>query len=332
MHAGRRRDIGLGSWPAVTLAQARSKAIDTRRAVKEGKPVASRPVTGQRTLGDAVEDFVRATAPSWRSRTEETHTRNQLKCWWGHLYGRSVAGITQDDLLPVFEKVWRSPAVATRLLSRTRRVFQREAVLRHIDRSPVEWDGIRLILPRPVHRQRNHPAVEAADAPAAYARLKAMTGLSALALRLAVLTGVRSGEARGMEWSEISGDRWVIPEPRMKNGSSHTVPLVPEVLNLIASVPRVHPVYVFPGATGRPLTDMALLKVMRQLDDTATVHGWRSTARQFWAEHQVDPVLAELNLAHRQGSAVERAYQRSDLVELRRPSMVLWSEHLTRGT
>lgn len=215
----------------------------------------------------------------------------------------------------------------------------------------------------------NQPALALGDVPRWWAALAQRDGMAAWALRFLVLTAARSGEVRGMTWDEIDfGGRgkpyrtektpaatiattatWNIPASRMKTGRRHRVPLTPEAVAILQGLPRTESPYVFHAQRGGMLSDMTLSAVMRRMQEAevkagragfldptskrpAVPHGLRSTFRQ-WAAEQVFPRdMAELALAHHVGTEVERAYQRSDMLERRRSMMAAWAAFLRGET
>lgn len=331
MRDGKSREITLADG-STSLADARNLAAQARMAVKAGKPpvAAQGGRAGGNTLGKAVEDWIAVGRLRWRSKTEEPHSRNQLKHHFGHMYERDIASITKADIVGVLQKTWDKPAVADRLLSRIYQVMKRCAALDLIPFNPADPDIIRAILPSVKQAQEHHPAVPWEEAPTYWKGFSQRTGLAARALRLAVLTAVRSGQAREAEWQEFDLEAavWTIPGKRAKNGKPLEIPLSRQAVALIRSVPRLHPALLFPGRTGRPVSDMAVLKEMRLLHDQFTVHGWRSAFRDWGGHHRLDRDLLEISLGHVVGSKVERAYARSNLLELRRPIMQKWADHL----
>jgi integrase len=331
--AGRRQDIYLGVETAFTHREAKEVVREMHRAIARGenpKAVLNRN-TAPRTVAEAIDGFVEAAAPGWRSKTERKHTENQLRSRLKDLLKRPIAQVGRDDILPILEAAAPSPSVYRRLLYRTRAVFLREHALKHIDRQPVEWDALRYIIRPAVKAVKHHPAVSWRNAPVVWRNLAHRITPAANCLKLLILTGVRSGEARGAYWQEFDLERaiWTIPEPRTKTGKELVVPLSRQVMNMLEIIPRARSVLLFPGRTGKPLTDMGLLKEQRLLDKVANVHGWRSSFRDWGSENEKDPVLLELSLGHAVGGAVERAYARSNLVELRRPLMQSWADHIT---
>jgi integrase len=225
--------------------------------------------------------------------------------------------------------------------------------------NPARWTGnLDHLLPAKgkVAKVEHFGAIALADLPDWIADLRTREGMAARALEFAAMTAARSGEVRGATWDEIDLDRglWIIPAGRMKAGNEHRVPLTPAALALLQGLPRfAGSRSVFPGARGGPLSDMSLSAVMRQMhaDKTAAdvkagiaadkagwrdprsgrpsvPHGLRSSFRDWCAENGVDHLVAELCLAHRVGSDVERAYRRSDLLERRLAVMAAWGRTL----
>jgi integrase len=165
------------------------------------------------------------------------------------------------------------------------------------------------------------------DVPAFMAELRANGSISARALEFTILTAVRTSEAIGATWSEFDGDVWTIPADRMKSSAIHRVPVSPAAVKLLFRIAG-NP-YVFPGARkGRPLSNMAMLELLRGMRPGLVVHGFRSTFRDWAAEATDFPrEIAESALAHVVGNEVERAYQRGDLFEKRRLLMQAWSDY-----
>jgi integrase len=204
--------------------------------------------------------------------------------------------------------------------------------------NPAVWrGGLKLVLAaKPKLRAKHHAALEWREAPALMALLAANQSMGAAALRFLMLTAARSGEVRGCRWSEIDLDQrlWMIPAERMKAGREHRVPLSDAAMAVLTEVaPLRRGEMVFEGLkAGRPLTDVTLKNVLRRLGHgDVTVHGFRSTFRDFCAEATKFPrEVAEMALAHQVGSAVERSYRRTDLLDQRRPLMQRWAAYLTR--
>jgi integrase len=185
-----------------------------------------------------------------------------------------------------------------------------------------------------VARIEHHAAVPVAEAPGFMHRLRQQEGTGARALQFVILTAARSGEVRGATWAEIDLDAglWTVPAQRMKGGREHRVPLSPIALDLLRSVRPEQPkadAIVFPGTKG-PLSDMSLTAVMRRMKVAATVHGFRSTFRDWVSECTRYPSeVAEAALAHAVGDKVEAAYRPGDLLNKRRELMEAWAKYCT---
>jgi integrase len=183
---------------------------------------------------------------------------------------------------------------------------------------------------------KHHPAVPVGQLPAAYQKIRLMDGQSARALRFLILTAARSGEVRGMVWSEVDleADLWTVPAERMKANKEHRVPLSHQALELLRAQPRLSSVeHVFPSNRKGPLSDMALTALMRRHELAAVPHGFRSTFRDWAGEmthHARDAV--ELCLAHAIDTRTEAAYRRGDMLEKRGAVMNDWADFTTSET
>lgn len=344
---GRRREIGLGAYPAKTLAQARAEAARLRGDVKAGGDViAARREARSARLEAGARTFEAVALLAHAGRTFGTPALSQR--WIGRLrrfafpvFGQvPVENVTPQMVLTALDPIWAAkPETARRVRQLVGAVLRFAHVRGWRDACPALADFTREGLQAHDRIPRHHAAVEYANAPAVFARLAALTpSMGRLALTFAVLTAARSGEARGATWGEIdlAGAMWTIPAARMKMGRDHVVPLSPAVLAVLRTAAGFRATtgpqaLVFPGAGDavRPLTDVALAKANRLIAPAATVHGWRSTFRD-WAgettEHPADVV--ETALAHLIGNATTRAYQRGNLLEKRRALMNDWAGYL----
>lgn len=246
---------------------------------------------------------------------------------------KPVDAVEQADVLPVLSPILTEKAeTARRVRQRMRTVLDwaRAAGMRH-GINPVE--GVELGLPRQRDRVKHFEALPWRELPGAMKRITATKGMGALALRFAILTGARSGEVRDADWSEIDMDAkvWTIPAARMKAALEHRVPLSEPALAVLreakALATRQEPL-VFPSQKpGRPLSDMTLSAVLKRLEIAVTVHGFRSTFRDWAEEATAYPhEVKEAALAHAVQSKTERVYRRTDLFEKRREMMREWGE------
>ncbi len=358
---GRRHDLGLGPYPVISIAEARAKAAANKALIREGRgsELLHRTEKSRITFAEAAE---RCMAKRLKGLANEKHRRQ----WRATLttYAFPVLGempvdrIGLRDVLRVLEPIWEEkPETASRLRGRIEAVLSWATVagFREGD-NPARWRGnLSELLPAPsaLKRQKgegHHPAVALTDLPRWWRCLAEVQGMGAAALRFAALTAARSGEVRGARWEEIDSEAglWRIPAERMKAKRPHVVPLSRAALEVLEAVPRIEDeALVFPGIRrGRSMSDMTLAKAMKAahgrdleaggpgfLDPRtkrpAVPHGLRSSFRDWAAERGYESDLAEIALAHQVGSAVERAYRRSDMVERRRAMMEAWADHLT---
>ncbi|MBD0276319.1 MAG: integrase arm-type DNA-binding domain-containing protein [Acetobacteraceae bacterium] len=368
---GKVREMGHGAYPAVTLAEARRRARSAKAAADAGQdplsdrkaakaaaraPAAAAAAPEGRTLRDALEAYLGAHAPAWRSSKTEKLTRAMLERYAGDLLARPVAEIGLEDVRAVLAPLW-GPKLETATKLRTRL----EGVLEYAiaagwrqGPNPAVWrGGLRPLLARPdaIRRTRHHPALAWERVPGFLSFLGHERGNAGRALRLAVLTACRSGEVRGADWSEfdLEARLWTIPARRMKSGRDHRVPLSPPALALLhellpADGAKLPERLLFPNTgTDKPFSDMALLAVVKRMDaadrraglpgwrdargERMAPHGFRAAFRSWCGDHGHDRDLAEMALAHTVGDETERAYARSDLLARRRALMDAWGAH-----
>jgi integrase len=275
----------------------------------------------------------------------------------------TVQAIEVQDIARALKAVWtEKPDTGQKLRTYLEGILSWATVAGHrTGDNPARWRGnLKELLPAPSvvekGRSGNFPAVAVRDLPAFWTDLQKREGMGALALRFAALCASRSGEVRGALWDEIdlTANMWTIPAPRMKTGTEHRVPLSPAAVALLKTLPKMKDVpFVFPAARGGALSDMSISAVMRRMQEDAELaakkagkppekagwrdarsgrpavpHGLRSSFRDWAAERGYDRDMSEIALAHTVGSAVERAYRRSDMVERRRAMMAAWSDYL----
>ncbi len=343
----RRSEIGLGGYPAVTLAGAIQAAREKREAIAKGiDPAAARRATlatkGQ-TFAAAAAIYITDHAPSWRNAKHASQWANTLTTYAIPVIGaKHVKDVTADDVLKVLRPIWSTKTeTATRVRQRIEVVLDWAAAQGWRDgnqRNPATWKGqIAMALPKPrkVSAVEHHAALGYRDLPAFMDKLRAAPGMGAVALQFAILTAARSGEVRGATWGEIDTDAatWTVPAARMKAGREHRVPLPLEALALLAKLPRFEPDegkpdLLFPGVKGQPLSDMTLTACLRRMAAGVTAHGFRSTFRDWAAEATSHPPeVAEMALAHLVGNATEAAYRRGDLFDKRRALMADWGRY-----
>jgi integrase len=364
----KRRDIGLGSFPTVTLSQARDKVREARDKIERGiDPVEERKAAKAAliaaqgrglTFDKATAQYLAAKLDAFKNPKHRQQWQNTLAQHASPILGKMlVQDIAVQDVLRVLQPLWTDRTeTASRLRGRIESVLSWATVAGHrTGDNPARWAGnLKELLPAAskVAKEGNQPALTLEDAPRWFAALRGREGMGARALEFLALTAARSGEVRGAEWSEIDLDAalWVIPAARMKMGREHRVPLTAEAVALLKALPRFegNPL-VFPAARGGMLSDMTVSAVMRRMNDSdiaesgpgfldrvskrpAVPHGLRSTFRDWVAERTNFPgEMAEVALAHRISNAVEAAYRRGDMIEKRRRMMGEWGAFLGRN-
>ncbi|SEQ46275.1 tyrosine-type recombinase/integrase [Thalassovita taeanensis] len=360
-----RRDIGLGGFPAVTLAQAREKAREARAKIATGiDPVEERKdakaalAAAQRrglTFADAADKYLAAKLDAFKNAKHRQQWENTLATYAKPELGDMlVQDIAVQDVLRVLQPIWTDKTeTASRLRGRIEAVLSWATVAGHrTGDNPARWAGnLKELLPAPskVAKEGNQPALMIDDAPRWFKALRGREGFGARALEFLALTATRSQEIRGAVWDEIDLDKalWIISGPRMKMDREHRVPLSGEAVALLQALPRMkdNPL-VFPAARGGQLSDMTLSAAMKRMHEAevaaggagyvdrtskrpAVPHGLRSTFRDWVAERTNYPGdMAEVALAHRISNAVEASYRRGDMIEKRRKMMGDWAGYL----
>jgi len=345
---GRRREMGLGSFPSVTLAQARDKAREHRALAREGiDPIAARRARrsalsaeqqAQRTFSEVAAQYIAQHEKSWKSAKHQAQWASTLRRYAEPVIGKLlVRDIRTAHVIGVLEPIWTTKTeTATRVRSRIELVLDYAAARGYREGlNSARWKGnLDAALPNAakVAPVRHHAAVQVTAMASFMKRLRSQGGVGARALEFAVLTAARSGEVRGATWSEVDlkGALWTIPAARMKSGREHRVPLSKPAVKLLRALPgdRLPEAHVFPGMRG-PLSDMGLTAVLRRMDVPATAHGFRSTFRDWVSEctsHSGE--VAEMALSHAIGDKVEAAYRRGDLLQKRISLMSDWASFL----
>jgi len=336
---GRRRDIGLGSIAALSLAEARDKAGELRKVAKQGRdPIAARDKgkIETPTFAKAVEACHAARAPGWKSRHAEAFLAS-LKL---HAYPRiarlQVDSIDGDDIVAVLSPLWhQKPAAARKLRQRINTVLD-YAKGRQWRPVGAPRDGLRPLLSKQA-KPGNFAAMPYHEVPAFVGDLRAKSQtMGRIALAFAVLTAARSGEVRSAKWSHIDFDAktWTRPASLMKGAEQHVVTLSPAAIAVLKQAAKLRTTLadclVFPGSGDRPMSDMTLLKIVKADGRGFSVHGFRAAFRTWAAEKMptVPEAVAEAALAHVVPDAVVRAYQRSKFLEMRQTLLDAWGDYV----
>jgi integrase len=341
---GTERNIGLGALHRVGIKEARASARRARAQLAlGGDPLQERllgdghPQANDKTFDECAIEYIASHRSGWRSDKHARHWEQSLADYASPHFGRlHVRNIGTAHVLRALEPIWTAGRIetASRLRGRIERVLAWAAISGYREGdNPARWKGhLQELLPPParVRKARHHPSMPYQDIAAFFGQLMAREGTAARALAFTILAACRSAEALGARWEEVDfvHAAWTIPPERMKAGKPHRVPLTPAMLGILRAQQGLDPQWAFPGARpGRSLSKDALLAVLRRMGTKATVHGFRSSFRVWAAERTGCPKeVPELALAHAVGSAVEAAYQRSDLFERRRALMQSWGE------
>lgn len=367
MVGSRRRDIGLGGYPAVPLTEARDRARVLKHEIANGiDPVVERRKRKAELLAEQKKGMTFATAvEEYLASSKLTELRNaKHRAQWGstlRTYALPVLGpmqlsdIEPKDVKAALDPIWTEiHETATRVRGRIEKVLDWAKVAGHRGGdNPARFRGnLSELLPKLQKDDvsEHHPALSVNQVPAWFAHLQKLGCLGAQALSFLTLTAARSGEVRGALWSEIDVDEnlWIVPAQRMKAKREHRVPLSVAARNVLKAVPRFKgSEHIFPSSKGGAMSDMTLSAVMRRMHETeikagrpgwldprlnrpAVPHGLRSSFRDWVGERTDYPGdLAEIALAHKVGSAVERAYRRGDMIEKRGPMMEEWATFVT---
>ena len=335
---GVRRDIGLGSFSLVSMAEAREMAHENRRAARIEKrdPLAEKRRVKMPTFEEAARLFHEANKPRWRA---EKHAKNWIQIVSKYAFpvigSRRVDEIDREAVLRILTPIWSTKAeTAKKLRQNIRAVFSWAQAHGFIEHNPG-GESISGALPKMPKVQANFRALPYAEIPEALEIVEASGASMAakLALRFLILTAARSGEVLGALWDEtdLEARTWTIPAARMKSGREHRQPLSDEAVAVLENARALDDgsglVFPSPMRRGKPMSNMTLTKILRDngLAERATIHGMRSGFRT-WASEKTsaDHATMEIALSHQVGSDVERSYARSDLFAKRARLMESW--------
>lgn len=333
---GKRRDIGLGSTKVMTLAEARAKAIELRREIAQGID----PIAEKKRAKIVVPTFKAAALrvhqeqkATWKNGKHQVQWITTLETYAFPFFGdRLVNAIEGPNIRKALLPIWLSkPETARRVRQRVGAVLDWSYVNGY-RASEAPTRSLSKGLPRQPKDDGHFAAMSYAKIPDFIVHLRERVSVGRVALEALILTAARSGEIRGATWPEVDfdGGLWSLSAARMKMGKPHTVPLAPQAIDAFErakqfSAPCTD--LVFPGMRlKRPMSDMTLLKILRDLNLDVTVHGFRSAFRDWVAEEtNVPGEVAEAALAHANTNKVEAAYKRTDFLEKRRTLMRDWA-------
>lgn len=351
-HDGKQHWMGLGSVEHVSLKEAREQAEQCRVELRQGiNPLAKRnrehshrvtTTSRAMTFSKAVEKFLEAKAPQWSNPKHAGQWESTLNTYAVPIIGsKPVSEIDTSDVMAVLSPIWLAKTeTASRLRGRIEKVLDWCTVAKYRQGdNPARWRGhLKELLADPVaaKNQQHLPALPYKDAPGFIGALRTRQGTSALAAEFVILTAARTNMVRGARWDEIDLEAkvWTVPADRMKGKKNkrreHRVPLSDRAVEILRIVQDLHAEIVFPSTQNKPLSENAMLALLRRMGRSdVTMHGFRSTFRDWASETTSHPSdVVEMALAHVITNKAEAAYRRGDLLEKRRKLMNDWAAYL----
>lgn len=344
---GKRREMGLGSLSTLSLSEARKRRDEELAKAKGGTdPITARNVERATkrnekvilSFSEAATKYIDLMEPGWRNAKHASQWRNTVETYANPAIGKlPVDLIEQSHILQILEPIWYTKTeTATRLRGRLERILSWAKVHGYRQgENPARWkDHLEVMLPSPesLGPRRHHPAMPYQQVAAYMKDLRETKGVSAKCLEFTILTACRTIETTGARWEEFDLDRnlWTIPASRMKAKIAHRVPLPPQARSVVDEMAKVRTSdFVFPGRRiNCHLSNMAMLELLQDEHPTLTVHGFRSSFRDWAAERTSFPrLVAEAALAHTIDDKTEAAYLRSDFLEQRRRLMEHWADY-----
>lgn len=335
----KRREMGLGRWPDVSIAEARERAAVARKTLRDGTdPIVAREKAKfgphRLTVSEAIKSCFEARKAELKRDGDAGRWMSPLKVHIVPKLGKlPIEDIDQHSLKRVLEPIWHEKTeAAAKALNRLNLTLKHAAALGlNVDLQATM--KARALLGKQRHTVTHIPSMPYSKAPAFYQWLITQGGVSALALRFLMLTVARTSEVRLATFAEIEGDIWTLPTERTKTGREHRIPLTDEAQQAVEQCRKLSPnEYLFPAYKGKPISDMAMSAFMKREGYEARPHGFRATFRT-WVEEQTDTPfeVKEAALGHAVDTGVVGAYQRSDRLEKRRELMTMWSNQLQRS-
>jgi len=354
MMAGKARKMGLGSVERVKLVDARKKATAAHSLVIDGlDPIAERDQrkaaaaveqAKAMTFKECAEGYIEAHKSGWKSDKHAGQWRATLETYAYKVIGNLPVGAVDDGhVMKILQPIWNTKTeTASRVRGRIEKILDRAKALKlRTGDNPARWKGhLDQLLPArsQVAPVEHHPALPYKMLPAFMTKLRQRDGISARALEFTILTVSRTGDTIGAKWPEIDKAEklWTVPAGRMKGRKGtrkrdHVVPLAPQTLALLAKLPQDDE-YIFAGGIeGRGLSNMAMAEVLKEMgyeSEAATVHGFRSTFKDWCSEQTAySNELSEMAMAHTVSDKVEQAYRRGDMRDRRRKLMADWASY-----
>jgi integrase len=337
--AGRQREIGLGSADLVTLAEARELAMSNKKLVRAGgDPFAAKQERiAIPTLNEAIDKVIELNAPTWTNAKHAAQFKSTLRNYVTPKLGkRPVSNIQAADILSVLQPIWTTKSETARRVKQRIGTVMKWAIAQGY-RADDPTLALNQVLPKQNRKPKHRAFLPYTDVSECLNVIKQSDAMlsTKLAIELLVLTATRSGEVRLANWSEIDfqARTWIIPAERMKMKEEHIVPLSDRALEVLREATVLgDDGLIFPGMrSGRPMSDMTMSKLVKELGYPVDIHGFRTSFRT-WVQEQTNTAheVAERALAHKITDKSEAAYARSDLFEKRRKLMDAWANYLNQ--
>lgn len=337
--AAKEAALSLGPVRDVTLAEARVKAGRCRKALEQGQDpkaeLAKDNAPDIPTFGAIADQLIADVGQGFRNEKTLANWKLTLgEKYCAKLRKKRVDQATVADVLEALKPVWlEKPETARRMRERLERVFDVAEAAGHRDgKNPARWRGnLKQMLPLQPAGKNHHRALPYGHMPVFMPKLRNLDSVSALALEWTILTVARTAEAIGAPRAEIDRKTkvWTIPAHRMKENREHRVPLTDRCLEIFDEMETYSKIWLFPARDPRkPMSGMAMAQCLKRLEVDATVHGFRSTFRDWAGDCTNFPrEIVEAAMSHLVGDEAERAYRRSDALERRRKLMDAWADY-----
>lgn len=345
---GKRKEMGLGSYPSVGLADAKKFALEKRKSIESGiDPVETRKTArkkltedqSKKTFAECAEAYIKMREPSWSNEKHKDQWTSTLKTYAYPIIGlKKVDEVDQDDIMKILtaDEFWTTKTeTAMRVRSRIESILDWASVMKlRPEGNPARFKGrLEHLLPSISKEKRvdHHPSLAHAKLPAYMKKLRSLNSIKSRLLEFEILTATRAKEARLARWEQFDFAKgiWTIPAQNMKVKKEHRIPLSKNILELLSSIDVSESGFIFESPGGKEFDGNTANNLAKSLtEDKITAHGFRSTFRDWCAEHTEYPSeMIEMSLAHKVGTSVERAYLRTDLVEKRRALMQDWADY-----
>ena len=348
MMDGKRQDMSLGKYPQVTIADVRKLTLDCQIKLSqminplENKRQKLKQAKSKKHQDMPFKDFakicIQDKSSEWKNPKHHAQWINTINMYANPIIGdKSLSAIDVNDILKILKPIWVAKTeTASRLRGRIEWILA-SATTRGLRSgvNPAQWRGhLETLLPKPrkISKRSHHAAMHFSDIPSFIEKLRYKDCLSALALEFTILTASRTSEVVCAKKSEITDDVWTIPANRMKAGKDHSIPLTSRMIEIIQIASKRDPdsEYIFSDNT-KKLSNMAMLSLLKRLNPNMTVHGFRSSFRDWVSETtNFQSELAEMALAHSIKSQTEAAYRRGNLLTKRRDLMNAWEKYCHR--